>query len=856
MKKVFVALFLLLPVVTSAVTPQDRTLKKCAELIQQGLSLSEVFALLSSRKLFKDGHLPKAQAATFRLVRMEGTEAAVPRAELERTFTEVLAEYDMTLEEWKSIEGIELDKGVLGSPEVMAQLKGKKPALTPEQIAAFGKLNDAAEAARERLKGLLIASEQLSFAESQQLLSEEALLELLHRFSRDPKLGLNYLGVNDLQAWRYSVITEQETFRTKIEKALIHAVLDAVQGPQEIPETSEKLLVLVAEKMNLPVETVQSYIGENGVFKDGNALIAATKAKHPTAFTKVLDRRFFSEERRAKMLEAIKNANEVVLFKMAENQDLLDFEAIRRLAQELNAPIVVAPAFAEIGLIPERLDWLFNEPNVHFMVDRGIQLTRDFFVVDHGYEDKRQNPFTGMHEIYQPTDRVLSFHVKVRTETRATANYDVRPGYFMSTGSMSDPAYWGEFRISMSTDERAQLEAEQNRGVVVLSRRYRNDKLSRLVGSANGIAPRRARFTESRYGYPAGLFDLGKIYGNDGVTEVKSIPALVLGDIHLGNTDPAFLKGTLGTLESLKIVEKNPAYGKPFEMEYREGETSLGAVVLHDLVDGGPNNGHMMDDLLTLAIQDARGGLDLLNHFQSAAGFLKQLTQLLPDTKVVVPVDNHGFDWLVKRLKDADLLKTGRPKEIPLILKLMIDAIEEKANPYERIFQYFGINTDQVLFMNKEDTFRVGIDLERPTNFRMTHGVEVGQHSHMGINGSKSISLGKLLVAYGANVTGHTHSTAEKGQAVKVGTGTPPRQDYHRGPSNSDASIAVVYSEQAVQLLRLERGSFVPNAERQRPEEFYPGEFPRILIRELPPDGKRTTDQFRRDPPVNRGSRI
>jgi len=487
------------------------------------------------------------------------------------------------------------------------------------------------------------------------------------------------------------------------------------------------------------------------------------------------------------------------------------------------------------------------------MVDRGIQLTKDFYVVDHGYEDKRQNPFIGMDRIYEPTDRVILFHPRVKALTRATGNYDTHPGYFMTTGSMSDPAYFGKFSISMSTDERAQLEAERNRSVVVLSRKYKSKQFSRLVGSANGIAPRRVRFTEAMYGNPAGLFDLGKIYTETGPFELKAIPALILGDIHLGNTDLQFLAATHEAMESLRIVSRNPAYGQAYQSEYIRGPVHLGAMVLHDLIDGGPNNGHNFDQMVTRAIEDQSGHLDLENHVKYAASYLKQLCQLLPDTNFVIPVDNHGSDWLMKRLQQADFQNANRPAEIPLLLRLMLEAITEKVNPYKRIFQYYGVDTDRVLFMDKADTYRVGIDIQDPSKYKLVQGIEIGQHSHMGISGAKSISLGKLLTAYGANVTGHTHSSAEDGTSLKVGTGTPVRQGYHRGPSNSDASIAVAYSETAMQLLRMERGSFIPNGEHQDPREFFPShEFPRLLVRKMPPGGAQT-DQYRANPPTDRG---
>ncbi len=840
MKKLISALLFVSLTLHAAGQPK-RQIQKCSDLLEGGMDVSEAFILLASRKLSKDGHLPRAGAAVNRLLRVEDTVK----------FADVLESYGITLADWKAIETVTFEEAILGTEAFLKKLPKK---LSPEQIQSFTALNAAAEAAREKLKTLLASAEQVQFAASKTLMAEEDLVAALHRYSRDPKLGLGYLGVADVQEWRYRLLTENESLRTAIEKELMATLLGVLKTTNEIPGSEAEIVKALAEKMAIGEAEMSAFFGPKGLFKDTSILVDQTRAKHAGAFTKIIDRRYFTTERRAQMVEASRKPN-VIYFKLAENQDLKNFEAVRELSRALgNAPIIVAPAFAEIGLIPEKLDWLFNEPNVHFMVDRGLQLTPDFYIVDHGFEDKRQNPFVGLPEIYEPTDRVVLFHPKVRAVTRATGNYDTKPGYMVTTGSMSDAAYAGRFRISMSTDERAQAEAEMNRSVLVVSRQYRSDKFGSLVGSANGIAPRRIRFTEARYGNPEGLFDLGKIYTDKGVVQVKNIPAIVLGDLHLGNTDPLFLKATREALENLQIIERNPKAGEPMQPGYQAGPVGLGAIVLHDLIDGGPNNRHNMESLLTRAITDRAGGLDLENHIQTAAAWLKQLTQLLPNTSIVVPVDNHGSDWLTKRLQEAKLFDAGRPREVPLVLQLMIDAITHKANPYERVFQYYGIDTDQVLFMDKSDTYRAGIDLQNPTAFRMVHGVEIGQHSHMGISGAKSISLAKLLVAYGANVTGHTHSSAEYGKSVKVGTGTPVRQDYHRGPSNSDASIALVYSDQAMQLLRMEKGTFVPSAEEQPESEFFKGtDYPRVLIRKTPLGP--TTDQFRSDPPADRSAR-
>jgi hypothetical protein len=216
---------------------------------------------------------------------------------------------------------------------------------------------------------------------------------------------------------------------------------------------------------------------------------------------------------------------------------------------------------------------------------------------------------------------------------------------------------------------------------------------------------------------------------------------------------------------------------------------------------------------------------------------------------IVIPADNHGHDWLAKRLQNGDL-KSVPPGELAIVLRMMYEAIEKGGNPYARALQRYGIATDNIIFASPDDQYRMAIDISNPERFALLQGVEGAQHGQYGANGAKSISLKGMLAAYAANVHGHYHSTAEMGLSKRLGTGTPIPQDYQSGPSGSDSSLGTVYSLEAVQILRLVRGTFIPNAEQVQPaEDFYPtNEFP--LVRPWPSaaDGG-ATDQYRANPP-------
>ena len=828
--------------------------KSCSILLDSGLPIQQSFILQVSSKLFTAGTLPKSSLATYRLLEIGGASevGAADKDQLLKVFQETLAEIGLTLEDWKSLEGIEFKEKEFLVTTAFTQLIDRMD-LTSEQKTALKKLDEAAEVARGQLRAALSQAEAESLNRNARFLPESELDLIIQRLVRDPKSGLKKLGLGALSEWRYRVLVGRDPkSRKQLEKKILDAFKDYASGTGSIPESDDILYTEMSEIIGNTTDDIKYFFGEKGLFKTTSEFIERAKTESPGVFTKVLDKRIFTEARKQRMREAIRNASDLVVFKLGENQDLINFEEVERIANELNAPIIVSPAFSEIGLIPNKLKWLFDHPNVHIFAGEMIQISKDMYLINNGAADKDENPFVGLPRYFQPTDRAIFFHSKVRTLTRPSGNYDTQTSYFTTTGTMSNPVFNSQFTQGMKMDFRAKREGKVNRSVMVLSRRYKHSIFGDQIGSSHGIAPRRVSFTPGYFGNREGLFDLGKLYTKDSVEKLKWLPGIVLADLHAPNTDPKYLKAALKLLIDLEVLVKNPHFGAPGEYELTQGPVELGFITIHDLADSLSLNEHIRDALLTRSKLDFDAALSIESSFKRVAAVANQLMKLLPNTRFVVPVDNHGYDWLMKRLQNGDLTRGMMPKDAPMVLRLMVEAIENRINPYERVFQNYGVDTSQFIFLTPDDTYRVGIDLKSPNKYGILQGNEIGQHSQMGINGAKSISLIRLLEAYGANVTGHTHSTAEHGQSKKVGTATNIRQDYHRGPSGSDQSIAIVYSPEAVQILRLEKGTFIPNAPGRPAEEFFPSdEFPVVTEREKLPEGLTTSEQLRSNPPVD-----
>jgi hypothetical protein len=632
---------------------------------------------------------------------------------------------------------------------------------------------------------------------------------------------------------------------------LLRGAYEYARARGEIPEKTIPAIEEIADLMGVAVKQLRVLIGNGKPFKSADDVFNQAKKAYVAGFNAIPDRRIFTAQRQARLLRAVRDADNVILVKLVEGQDLGNFHEILTASKALNnAPIVFAAPFGEIGAIPVRLGYLFNHPLVHVMVDDVIEYSNGVQIVNNGVLDKVANPLATLKGVYAPTDLVIQFHRKLQTQVVPSGYYDSQPGMMITTGAMNTPAYNGGFASSIATDFKANIEAERERGVLVLSRGYQEPHLGPLIGSANGVGVRRLRFTKARFGNPEGLFDGSRLYTASGVVELKSIPAIVLGDLHWGESDPKALEAfweiliEAGVLRRLEREEADPlGYG------VAPGAVGLENLAIHDVVNGEPFNGHLEGKPIDLARLDEKDKLGIVDHFKSAAGFLSQLTKVLANTKIVIPSDNHTNDWFLKALNREIPGLSNRPSEYGLILEMAKTAIDGHRNPLEVLFARFGVNPERVKFLKPGESYRVAVDPTAPNPASDLHGVELGQHSQYGVNGAKSISTRTLALSFGAIVAGHTHATEEQGLAVRVGTTTFRRQGYHRGPSTSHQSSAIVYGPTAIQLVPLINGRYLPSDFTQSPDRFFPSaDYPRMVKHRELPEGGHTSTQYRRPP--------
>jgi len=709
---------------------------------------------------------------------------------------------------------------------------------------------EEADTIAEMLIKTLVSAEKKSLrSKNHRLLTEEEINGVLGELMKGQSLAK--LGFKSLSEWRaYAISSENGDLRELAMNGVLSA-LKTVAKETDIPETDEALFVALA----LTLKTTQSEIdnffgkGQGALFKSTSEMIKLAQEKFPNDFAKILDLRFFGEEYTNKMREAVRNAPKVLVVRLNEGQDIKAVNEAITLAKAFgkNIPIIVCPAFGEVGLIntSKRFQDLASHPNVFFFVDRTMSLDGRTVIANIGFHSKRVNPLPPwLDNLFNPDQTVVVPHGMIFSRTRYYLD-DFAKGTVITTGTLSNPEFNGPRRMSMATDDHASLAMNDRLGLLILDRQYPQIPAFESLGGASEFVPRRAILTKERYGNPAGLFDLGKIYTHDGkVVQIPAYPGVILGDLHLGVTDPLALNGVLNSFKSQGILKPNPNFGKKAgELELTAGPVGLGVIMLHDIPENTPFSHWILEQVVSRAIADEKGALDITNYFQFIAAWITQLSKMLPDTVFGITIDNHGFEWIVKTLQNRDMLRT-RPKELTLILDLILSAIKDGANPYERILQRFGVNTDKVHFLGTQDSLRIGIDPKRPSKFSILNGANVGEHGQHGKNGARfSMSITDANRAYGESAEGHHHSTSESYGSKRVGTLTG-KQGWHTGASNSDASMIYVYSEDVMQILRASKsGEFEPNGKVvQNPEDFFPSaEYPIITKRER---GGETIDNY------------
>lgn len=366
-------------------------------------------------------------------------------------------------------------------------------------------------------------------------------------------------------------------------------------------------------------------------------------------------------------------------------------------------------------------------------VDHDLKLNSKIWIRDFPVKAQQMIPLTSWGRFVQYDRSAIMASPKLMQRCYPNSNQDL-PKILMSTGAVTRPHYknnsWGE---------KAKLDHRYAAIVVEVKdeETYHYRQLNSLV---NGT-----------------FYDLGIRYRGEETPSKEPVDALVLGDVHVGVTDPKVVDATYRLIEELE-----PKH-----------------ILYHDLCDCYSVNHHHLNDIV-LQAQKSRNGEDSLFDEAKAVGqYLTEMVARSPKkTKHLVVKSNH--DEAIDRY-----LREGRfaqdPQNLRFAAELLINAIDEEKDTLERAVELAHRKLPkQVKFLQPDKDFKI-------------RGWQLASHGHYGPRGRRG-SVRSLEGVMGRGIVGHFHSPQIFRDIWVAGTSTRLDLHYTRGHPSDWLQAHVVLS--------------------------------------------------------------
>ena len=251
---------------------------------------------------------------------------------------------------------------------------------------------------------------------------------------------------------------------------------------------------------------------------------------------------------------------------------------------------------------------------------------------------------------------------------------------------------------------------------------------------------------------------------NGEVERIKEIDAIILGDVHVGDTDKAVMESTIGLLNKLK-----PNH-----------------TVVHDLFNGHSISHHDLKNPVKQFQKEKNGTNSLKKELDEMLAWIEKMKQF----NLVIVRSNHD-DFVDRWILNSDWkLNIKNSMEYMKYAKVLL---EEKA-PKGIIPYIINSRYPEVKTLGRDESFKV-------------NRWELGVHGDVGQNGSR----GSLLQFRRLNtkvIVGHYHSPERKDGALSVGTSTRLRLDYNIGASNWLHSHVIIHTDGKCQHINFIKGKY------------------------------------------------
>lgn len=381
------------------------------------------------------------------------------------------------------------------------------------------------------------------------------------------------------------------------------------------------------------------------------------------------------------------------------------------------------------------------------IVDYDMKLNNKIAIRNFPVKAQQIIPLTSWGRFVQYDQSAIMPSPKLMQKCYANSNQDL-PKVLMSTGAITEPHYkensWGK---------KAELDHKYAAIVVnvIDGRKYH---FRQLVSTDKGV-----------------FYDIGVKYDGKNKPAKESLEAMILGDTHVGFTDPDVQKATEQLI--LRLNPKNILY--------------------HDICDAYSINHHHENDLV-IQSRKANKNIDSLEEEVMSVGeYLKYMSKLSPDSKHVVVKSNHD-EAIDRYIKEGRFIKDR--KNMTFAMKLFDNAVKEQKDTLQYAIELaIGKLPKNIVFLSSDVDFKV-------------KDWQLANHGHRGPNGARG-NPRNLEGAVGRGIFGHFHSPEIFRDIWVVGTSTYLDLEYNKGfPSNWLQTHALLHPNGKPQLINIIEGTY------------------------------------------------
>lgn len=482
-------------------------------------------------------------------------------------------------------------------------------------------------------------------------------------------------------------------------------------------------------------------------FGDMDNLKAKAREAFPDAFGKIVDPDYFTDAVFSELKKKVAKHKRFFITTAVAGAPVHDgfMESIKTWCAEKNGMLLICPAdYALYSMDAE----LIAE---HDIVFRGLKLNSNISISAVRIDPKQVDPTVGTDTVGQREGTIILASPKQRRRPVPNSNTKLAR-ILQGTGAVTKSRY-------------IPRKGEMKR------RDFLADKHHVMGGIIVEIVDDKFYHVRNVEMRKDGTFnDLFYNYSPEGSKFVGCL-AVVQGDFHVGDTDPAVDAA----------VDKMCKIGKP---KYR---------VFHDFFDGKSINHHEIKNKVSRAIQAGEGKTSLADELKAVAAVLKRKLALGTAEQLLMVKSNHD-EFLDRYLNEGKFDDHNRA----ISTRLQSIAMEGKDPLKDGLKELFGFDgKDKIRWLSRDEDFRIS-----------RGKIEVGCHGDLGANGKRNPGSMGMLKSYGDCVYGHCHYGEINHGAMSVGTSSYRKLSYNRGPSGWDQSQGLVYEDGTRQLINVIDGRY------------------------------------------------